>query len=256
LHAFRAAVVAVLLLSGPATAQEEAPVIAAAANLDFAIAEIAARFTRETGMDLRISLGSTGNIARQVRQGAPFELFLAADDATVLALHADGLTRDAGVVYAVGRLALVAPHGGRLDPMMGLDGLAELLAAGGITRFSIANPDHAPFGIAARQALVTRELWAPLQPFLVLGENVSQATQFALSGSADGGIVAYSLALAPQVQARGSHALIPEELHAPLRQRMALLPEAGPVAEAFFDYLQSPPAQAILESYGFALPEG
>ncbi len=249
-----AALAAVALAAGPLRAQE-APVIAAAANLEFAIAEIAESFAAETGMEVRLSLGSTGNIARQIRQGAPFELFLAADDATILQLHEDGLTRDAGTIYATGRIVLVAPHGSVVTPADGLAGLAALVRDGEITRFAIANPDHAPFGIAAREALIAEGLWDPLQPLLVLGENVSQAAQFALSGNAEGGIIAYSLALAPQVRDRGTFALIPEDRHEPLRQRMALLNGAGPVAEAFHAYMQSPAAREILERYGFSVPE-
>lgn len=245
-----------MLAANPLRAREAPPVVVAAANLEFALAEVAERFTAETGHPLRLSFGSTGNISRQIRQGAPFELFLAADDATLRALHADGFTRDEGVIYAIGRLALVAAHGGPLDVQAGLDGVAALLADGGLTRFAIANPEHAPFGIAAREALIARGLWDALQPHLVQGENVSQAAAFALSGNAEGGLIAWSLALAPQVAAQGSHALVPEELHSPLRQRMALMSGAGPVAETFFHYLQSPPAREILARYGFAVPEG
>lgn len=249
-----AAVTALLLAAPPASAQQDMPVVAAAANLEFAIAEIADSFADETGQRVRLSFGSTGNISRQIRQGAPFELFLAADDDTLLALHADGFTRDEGSIYAVGRIVLVAPVGAPFDPQDGLDGLAAALSAGNITRFAIASPDHAPFGIAAREALTQHGLWDDLQSVLVLGENVSQAAAFALSGNAEGGIIAYSLALAPQVAARGTHALIPEDTHAPLRQRMALLTGAGPVAEAFHDYMSTQTARMILARYGFALP--
>ena len=103
---------------------------------------------------------------------------------------------------------------------------------------------------------VTRGLWDDLQPVIVLGENVSQAAQFALSGNAEGGIIAYSLALAPEVAPRGAYALIPEDWHTPLRQRMALLKDAGPVAAAFYAYMMEPAAREIMERYGFVLPEG
>ncbi|MBK5925898.1 molybdate ABC transporter substrate-binding protein [Rhodobaculum claviforme] len=245
---------AVLLALAAAPARADAPVVAAASDLQFAVAEIAAAFEAETGMRVRLSLGSTGNFARQIRAGAPFEIFMAADEAFIADLHADGLTRDAGDLYAIGRLVVMAPHGSALVPDAGLDNLAALMAAGGITRFAIANPDHAPYGMRAREALMARGLWADLQPALVLGENVSQAAQFALSGNAEGGIIAYSLALAPQVAARGTHVLIPEALHEPLRQRMALLNGAGEVAEAFYAYLMAPPARAIMARYGFVLP--
>lgn len=237
-------------------AKDEAPVIAAAANLQFAIEEVAESFKAETGKDVRLSMGSTGNIARQIRESAPYELFLAADDTTVRTLAQDGFTRDAGTVYAVGRIALIVPAGSSLRPDGTLGSLGEALAAGTINRFAIANPEHAPFGVAAREALIHAGLWDTLQPHLVLGENVSQAAQFAVSGNAEGGIIAYSLALAPDVRAKGSFDLIPAEWHEPLRQRMALLKNAGPVAEAFYDYMNGSAARAIMERYGFVLPEG
>ncbi len=255
LPAFFAAVLGVLHSTAPASARDQAPVIAAASDLQFAVEEIAAAFTAETGMRVRLAMGSTGNFARQIREGAPFEIFMAADEQFIADLHAEGLTRDAGDLYAIGRLVIMVPHGSMLQADPSLDHLAELLAAGRITRFAIANPEHAPYGMRAREALAARGLWDDLQPTLVLGENVSQAAQFALSGNADGGIIAWSLALAPQVARRGEYALIPEDLHAPLRQRMALLNGAGPVAEAFYAFLLAPEARAIMARHGFTLPE-
>ena len=249
-----AALWAVSGLWAPVAARADVPVVAAASDLQFAIEEIAAAFAAETGQQVRLSLGSTGNFARQIREGAPFEIFMAADEAFIADLHAEGFTRDAGDLYAIGRLVIIAPHGGALAPDAGLEALAALLAEGQIRRFAIANPEHAPYGMRAREALMARGLWEALQPALVLGENVSQAAQFALSGNAEGGIVAWSLALAPQVAARGRHALIPETWHTPLRQRMALLQGAGPVAEAFYAYLQAPAAREILARYGFTIP--
>ena len=246
---------ALLLGAIPVRAQADVPVVAAASDLQFAVEEIAAAFEAETGMRVRLSMGSTGNFARQIREGAPFEIFMAADEAFVADLHADGLTRDAGDLYGIGRLAIMVPHGSALTAEAHLDHLAEMLAAGQITRFAIANPEHAPYGQRAREALITRGLWDDLQPFMVLGENVSQAAQFALSGNAEGGIIAWSLALAPQVSPRGMHALIPEAWHQPLRQRMVLLDNAGPVAKAFYAFMMQPAARAILDRYGFVLPE-
>lgn len=255
-RALFAVAVAFAVAAGAARAQDSAPVVAAASDLQFAVAEIAAAFEAETGMRVRLSMGSTGNFARQIREGAPFQIFMAADEQFIADLHAEGLTRDAGDLYAIGRLAIMVPHGSSLTPDAALDNLAAMLAAGQITRFAIANPDHAPYGMRAREALTAKGIWDDLQPFMVLGENVSQAAQFALSGNAEGGIIAYSLALAPQVAPRGIHALIPEDLHEPLRQRMALLTTAGPVAEAFYAYVMEPAARQIMERHGFALPEG
>ena len=231
-----------------------APLVAAASDLQFAIEEVAAAFRAQTGEAVRITPGSSGNFARQIRQGAPYEMYLSADERFVLDLHADGFTRDDGVLYALGRIAVFTPHGSPLAADGQLDDLAAALADGRLTRFAIANPEHAPYGLAAEQALRHRGLWEAITPALVLGENVSQAAQFAATGNAQGGIIAYSLALAPPLAARGEHALIPEAWHSPLRQRMVLLDDAGPVAERFYRYLQAPPARAILRRYGFSLP--
>lgn len=237
-----------------ASAQTDVPVVAAAADLQFAVQEIAAAFKKETGMEVRLSLGSTGNIARQIRMGAPFQIFMAADETFILDLHREGFTRNEGDLYAVGRIVMMVPHGSTLQADGNLDSLATALAEGKIARFAIANPDHAPYGMRAREALQRKGLWDRLRPYLVLGENVSQAAQFALSGNAQGGIIAYSVALAPTVRVRGTYALIPEDWHRPLRQRMALLRNAGPVAERFYAYINGPSAREIMTRYGFVLP--
>lgn len=253
----RAAVAALtisLALAAAPVRAEDSPVIAAAADLQFAIRDIAEAFKAETGEEVRLSMGSSGNFARQIRQGAPFQIYMSADEQYVLDLARDGFTRDEGDLYAVGRIVLMIPHGSPLKADGTLEDLRAGLSEGRVTRFAIANPDHAPYGRAARQALVGQDLWEAVQPTLVLGENVSQATQFATSANAQGGIIAYSLALSPQVSARGTFELIPEAWHAPLRQRMVLLSNAGPIAERFYEYVQQPAARAIFRKYGFVLP--
>jgi len=251
-----------VLLSLPASlaglasvARADVPIIAAASDLQFAVEEIAEEFLRETGHAVRLSFGSSGNFTRQVRQGAPFQLFLSADEDYVLDLARDGFTRDEGVLYAIGRIVIMTPHGSPLPADGTLGSLAAALRDGRVSRFAIANPEHAPYGKRAEEALRHKGLWEAIQPRLVLGENVSQAAQFATSGNAQGGIIAYSLALAPRVAALGSFELIAEDWHSPLRQRMVLLGNAGAVAESFFDYLQQPAARGILARYGFAAPE-
>jgi molybdate transport system substrate-binding protein len=251
-----AAMAAMLVTGWPSVAAaQRPPIVAAASDLQFALVEIAEQFAREQGQRVELVFGSSGLLSRQVRDGAPFELFLSADEAFVEDLAAAALTRDAGTLYAIGRIVLFAPTGSPLVPSEGLDGLARLVASGRVTRFAIANPEHAPYGRAAEAALRKHGVWEALQPRLVLGDNVSQAAQFATTGNAVGGIIAYSLALAPNVRRRGAFALIPDADHPPLRQRMVLLERAGPVAERFYRYLQEPSARAILERYGFALPQ-
>ena len=254
----RWAVCALLLWAigpGPSGVAQRAPIVAAASDLNFALTEVADRFAREQNQRLELVFGSSGTLARQLRDGAPFELFLSADEAFVEELVGARLTRDRGTLYAVGRIVLFAPTGSPLNPHDGFDGLARVLDSGRVTRFAIANPEHAPYGRAAEAALRKRGLWRNLQPRLVLGENVSQAAQFATTGNAVGGIIAYSLALAPSLQNRGTYALISDADHLPLRQRMVLLKRAGPVVDRFYRYLQEAPARAILERYGFTLPK-
>lgn len=233
---------------------EEPPVIAAASDLQFALEEIAESFQVETGHSVRLTFGSSGNFARQIRQGAPFQMYLSADEEFVLDLARDGFTRDEGTLYAVGRIVILVPHGSPLEADGSLEDIAAAVAERRVTRFAIASPEHAPYGMRAEDALRHRGLWEAIEPSLVYGENVSQAAQFATSGSAQGGIVAYSLALSPRISALGSYDLIPEEWHAPLNQRMVLLKNAGPVAEQFYDYVQQPAARAIFRRFGFVLP--
>lgn len=237
-----------------AAAQEEAPVVAAAADLQFAITEIAEAFKAETGKEVRITTGSTGNAARQIREGAPFQMFMAADEKFVLDLARDGLTRDKGTLYAVGRIVMIVPKGSALKADGSLASLKTALAAGTVTKFAIANPEHAPYGKRAEETLRHEGLWGAVQPHLVLGENVSQTAQFVLSGNATAGIIAYSLALSPEISAKGDFELISDEWHEPLRQRMVLLKNAGQVAEEFFAYMGKPAARAIMKRYGFVLP--
>jgi molybdate transport system substrate-binding protein len=241
-------------LSFSANAAAQAPVVAAAADLKFAVEDIASAYRGETGKTLRLVFGSSGNFFQQIRQAAPFEIFLSADEDYVLRLAEQGLTADEGTLYAIGRIALIAPHGSRLAVDGRLEGLRAALAAGRIARFAIANPEHAPYGRRAEEALKRAGLWEAIRSKLVFGENVSQAAQYATSGSTEGGIIAYSLALAPQVSRLGTHALIPEDWHLPLRQRMVLLKNAGEDARRFYAYLQTPPARRIFKRYGFLLP--
>ncbi|MEO8345617.1 MAG: molybdate ABC transporter substrate-binding protein [Betaproteobacteria bacterium] len=232
----------------------EVPNVAAASDLQFALPEIAAAFQRDTGRTVRLTFGSSGNFRRQIAEGAPFEMFLSADEAMVESLAKEGRAVDAGTRYATGRIVLFVPIGSplALDPTFA--DLKLALVDGRVQRFAIANPEHAPYGRAAEQSLRSAGIWEAMVPRLVLGENVSQAAQFATSGSAQGGIVAYSLALAPSLASKGASVLLPAGSHAPLQQRMLLIKGAGETARAFYAYLQQPPARAVFKRFGFTLP--
>lgn len=242
------------LSSVHAVQAEPAPNITAAADLQFALPEVAEAFTQRTGLMVKLTFGSSGNAHRQIMQGAPFEMFLSADEGYVMDLLSHGKVRDEGALYAIGRVGIMVAHGSPLKADGSLKDLAAALEDGRLKKFAIANPDHAPYGRAARSALVRAGLWDKLQPKLVLGENISQAAQFVTSGSCEAGVVALSLAKSPKVAALGSFDLIPAQWHEPLRQRMALLNNSGPVTKAFYDFMQTPPAREILRRYGFVLP--
>ena len=157
-------------------------------------------------------------------------------------------------VEAVFALPLVLPEGSPLRPDPTLDDLAKAVADGRLKRFAIANPEHAPYGRAAQEALIAAGVWPAIRGRLVLGENVAQAAQFAVSGSTQGGLVALSLALAPGALGGAVHVEIPATMHRPLRQRMALTRRAGEPARAFYDWLRGTAARPVLARYGFAAP--
>lgn len=223
--------------------------VAAASDLKFALAELAAQYQQLSGQAVELTLGSSGQFAQQIRQGLPVDLFMAADQAFVFQLADAGLTQDRGTLYAVGRLAVLVPAASPVALDHGLQALRAALPA--MRHFAIANPEHAPYGRAAREALQRLGLWELAQPRLVLGENVAQATQFVASGAAQAGITALSLALAPEVARQTRSLALPESSHAPLRQRMVLLRSARPEAAGFYRYLQSAAARAVLQRHGF-----
>ncbi len=246
------------LLTAVVHAQEvpAAATIAAAADLKFALVEVAERFQKDTGKVIKLSFGSSGNFAQQLEQGAPFDLFLSADENFIFRLADKGLTRDRGVLYAIGRLVLFAPQSSPLNVDTELKDLRAALGDGRVKRFAIANPEHAPYGRAARAALQHAGLWPAIEPRLVFGENAAQAMQFAASGSSQGGIVPLSLSKAPEIARLGSFTPIPVEWHVgePLRQRMALMKKTGATAQQFYNYVQQPMAREIFIRYGFVLP--
>lgn len=246
-----------LVALGALTLQARAnpvPVVVAASDLQYALTEVAAGFARASGRAVKLTFGSSGNFVRQIIQGAPFELFFSADEAYAHGLSDRGLTVDRGALYAIGRLALFVPNGSLVKADTGLDDVATALTDGRLKKIAIANPEHAPYGRAAREVLMKKGLWQKAQGHLVLGENVSQAAQFAASGSAEAGLLAYSLVISERMAKAGKFVLLPAEWHDPLRQRMVLMNGAGDTARLFYAYAQSPPARTVFEKYGFKLP--
>ena len=250
----RAVVLAAAFALATIVRAADVPNVAAASDLQFVLPDIAAAFARATGREVRLSFGSSGNFRRQIGDGAPFELFLSADAGYIDALAREGRTEGDGVVYAIGRLALFVPNGSPIEPDATLRDVARALQDGRLVKFAIANPEHAPYGRAARGALMHAGLWQAIGPKLVLGENVSQAAQFTASGEAQAGLVPDSLARAPALASRGRFLVLPASMHAPLVQKMALLRGAGSTAHAFYDFVRQPAAAEIFKRYGFEAP--
>jgi len=248
------ALVLLCSLGAPPARAAEAPIVAAAASLRYALDDIAERFVAETGERVRLTYGATGSLVHQIEAGAPFQLFLAADEASVKRLAQNGRTEGEPSVFAQGRISIVAPKGSPVPVDGKLKGLKAALAADKVRHFSIANPEVAPYGRAAREALQHAGLWKETEPRLVVGENVGQAAQFATTGAAEAGIIARSLAVSPDIAPKISAALIPEAWHKPIDHGMALLKGAGPTARAFAAFVKGNEAAALLERNGFSVP--
>jgi molybdate transport system substrate-binding protein len=227
--------------------------VAAAADLKWALEEVRRDFAKDSpGIQVEVSFGSSGQFYAQLTQKAPFDLFLSADLDYARKLQDAGLGRSL-FTYAVGRLAMVVPAESTLD----LDklGLKALLDPS-VKHVAMANPAHAPYGRAAQAALAAAGLTAQVQPKLVLGENVSQAAQFVHTRAAEAGLVALSLAMAPEMAGRCRTWVVPRTLHPPLEQGGVVLAWARDpaAAEAFRAFLAGPRGRAILARYGFEPP--
>lgn len=239
----------------PAARAAGAPNIAAAADLKFALTEVAAAYARAGGGHVSLSFGSSGIFRRQIAQGAPFDLYLSADEAYIDALIAEGRVEGPGALYAIGRIALFIPNGSRVKADNRLRDLAAAARDGRLKRLAIANPEHAPYGRAAREALQHVGAWEAVADKLALGENAAQAARFGISGSVQAAILPLSLVRADEFAGKGAFVTLPESWHAPLRQRMALVKGAGETARRFYAYIQTAEARAILARHGFVLPD-
>ena len=237
----------------PSRAADE-PAVAAAASLRYALDQIAADFEEKTGTKVRITYGATGNLVQQIEKGAPFQVLLAADDGSVKKLAGESLTEGAPVVFAQGQLSIVAAKGSPVAVDSELKGLGEALAAGTVKHFAIANPDVAPYGRAAREALMKAGLWDKIQPLIVQGDNVGQAAQFTTTGAAEAGMIAHSLALSAEMAPKIAAAVVPESWHEPIDNGMAVIKGAGEPARSFAAYVQGAEGRAVLEKNGFVVP--
>jgi molybdate transport system substrate-binding protein len=236
---------------GTGTGRKGEPLrVAAAADLAVAFGEVGAAFEKSSGKKVEFSFGSTGLLAKQISEGAPFDVFAAANvtyvDDVVRANACDGATKQ---LYARGRIVVWASDKSALPA--GIEGLRDPKYA----KIAIANPDHAPYGLAAQQAMTKTGIWADVKPRAVYGENVQQTLMFAQSGNAEVAIVALSLA----VNAKGGYVPIDAALHEPLDQAMVVC-KGGAAggkpneARTFLEFVASEPGHAIMRKYGFLLP--
>lgn len=251
-RSFVTAFTIIVLLSGvcSATPSERSITIAAASDLVFALREISTRFKDATGVDVILSFGSTGKLTQQIENGAPFDLFFAANEGYIDRLEKKGfILSNTRQLYARGRIALAFSKRLGRKP----NDLSDL-SSPDIKVIAIANPAHAPYGIAAREALISSGLWDRLNGRLVYAENIRQTLQFIESGNAEAGIVALSLAKA----SKGiSYTVIDTSLYRPINQAVAVVRGSKMQKEAgdFIGYVNSPEGRAIMRRYGFLLPD-
>ncbi len=230
------------------------PLVAVAANMSRAMAEVAQAYNIRTGQRVRLVFGSSGNLTRQILQGAPFEVFASADEAYPVRLAEYRLTIGPVRIYAIGRLALLVPEGSPLEGAARLEEALEMLHTEVALRIAIANPRLAPYGSAAVQALDQNGLWDDLSKRTAFAEDVAQAVHYTMSGAVAAGIVAWSYTRLPQVDARTMAYPIPAEWHSSLTQGIVLLKSASHGARDFYAFVLGPEARAIIERHGYLLP--
>ena len=244
------AMIAVLALFLPGRAAIGGEIMAAvASNFASAIKPLTRRFEADTGNTVRLVFGSTGKHYAQIRNGAPYDVFFAADAKRPRLLERAGLAKAGSrFTYAIGKLVLWSPQAGLVDP------IGNVLKTGAFRHIAIANPKLAPYGRAAREVLEKRGRWAGLQGRMVRGENIGQTFNFVKSGNSELGFVALSQIKRPGQPVTGSLWLPPEKSYAPIEQQAVLLKD-NEVARAFLAFVKSAPAVAIIRGFGYGVSD-
>jgi molybdate transport system substrate-binding protein len=226
--------------------------VAAASDLQFVMQEISARFEKERGKSVKVAYGSSGNFFQQIQNGAPFDLFFSANLDYAKKLEAAGLT-DPGSLYeyATGKIVIWVPSDSKLDLKSGVQTLLDP----SVRKIAIANPEHAPYGQAAVAAMKKEGVYDRLAGKFVLGENISQTAAFVLSGSADVGVVALSLALSPNMKNKGRYIEVPPADYPSIKQACVVLKasQKKDLARAFLEFVKSPTVSELLRAYGFGV---
>ena len=227
--------------------------VAAAADLQFAMQDISGRFEKETGKKVNVIYGSSGNFFQQIQNGGPFDVFFSANLDYPKKLEAADLTeKDTYYQYASGKIVLWVPNESKLDLNAGLKALLDPT----IKKIAVANPQHAPYGQAAVAAMQKEGVYDKVSDKLVLGENISQTATFVVSGAADTGIVALSLALSPNMKDHGRYVVIPASDYPPIQQACVVLKssKSKDVARQFLAFLKTAAVSDLLKGYGFDVP--
>ena len=238
------------LLTVSVISKADTTLVAVAANFTKPMTDIAEAFEKTTGHSAKLSFGSSGKFVAQIENGAPFEVFLSADDKAPAKLEQSGFAvANSHFTYAIGKLVLWSATANLVDAQ------GEILSKGGFKHLALADPKLAPYGAAALEVLKNKNLLNKLQPLFVQGENIAQTYQFVSTGNAELGFVALSQVIDNGKISSSSAWQIPENLYTPLRQEAVLLKkgEDNPAASALMQFLKSPEAKAIVSKYGYGL---
>jgi len=244
-----------VILLAPCFSSAQEVTAAAAADLQFVMQETTAHFQKETGTTVKVISGSSGNFFQQIQNGGPFDMFFSANLDYPRKLEATGLTEPGSLYqYATGKIVLWVTNDSKLDVNSGLKALLDA----SVKKIAIANPQHAPYGQAAVAALKTENLYDKVSERFILGENISQTASFVVSGAADAGIVALSLAVSPTMKGKGRYFEIPTSEYPPIEQACVILrsSQQKAAAKAFLEYIKTPAIKDLFRSYGFAVPAG
>jgi len=223
--------------------------------LQFAMEDIAGRFQKQTGKTVKAIYGSSGNFYQQIQSGAPFDVFCSANLEYPKKLDSAGLTEPGSYYqYASGKIVIWVPSDSKLDLRAGLKVLLDPL----VKKVAIANPQHAPYGQAAVAAMQRENIYDRVKDKFVLGENISQTASFVVSGAADVGIVALSLALSPNMKGKGRYVEVPAEEYPPIEQACVILRSSKNKegAREFLSFMRTAAIRDVLKSYGFEVPAG
>jgi len=237
-----------VLVSCAGLARADEVTVAAAANVQFVLQDLAAAFKAKTGVDVKPVIASSGKLATQIENGAPFDIFMSADTDFPARLKKEGLTSGEPKVYALGTLVLWSTTG--IDLTLGMNALTDVR----VKKVAIPTPKTAPYGKQGVNALKKAGLYEQVQPKLVYGESISQTNQFIVSGAAEAGFTAKSIVLAKDMQGKGTWVEVPQDLYEPISQAAVLLKKADSDAESFFAFLYSAEGQEILKKYGYIIP--